>query len=220
MNLYPAELREPPVPVVAFIGGTKLHQTIFKQLSVVTLPDGTKRPQFYPISMERSDSLPSSTSSSPAATARKSTRTTNGGAAGSASGLSTTPTKSERSMFGGHDGDAGSGIPPHGILKANWMWKHTRVVPSVAVFLFPEWTKDHKWRAKETEFYSMLDSMRFCSPSLLCILLARASLRLTLASCLKYRGDLRSRNIRTLVVLVQKSPPRALSSRPIDAHRL
>jgi hypothetical protein len=33
-------------------------------------------------------------------------------------------------------------------------------VPAVAVLLFPEWAKDHKWKAKESEFHAMLDSMK------------------------------------------------------------
>ncbi|ELR24645.1 uncharacterized protein ACA1_172710, partial [Acanthamoeba castellanii str. Neff] len=181
MNLYPEELREPPVPVVAFIGGTKLHQSIFRNLSVVTLPDGTKRPQFFPLSMARSDSLPQSSAAAMASLAPSSSRKRvlsslkkrGAGAAASMNGPSslagTSPTlESEMNM------------PPQGVLKANWMYKHTRVVPAVAVLLFPEWAKDHKWKAKEAEFHTMLDSIK---------------------------GELRARNIRTLVVLVQKSPP-------------
>lgn len=173
MDLYPEELRDPPVPVVAFVGGTKLHQPIFKHLSVVTLPDGTKRPQFHPISMTRTDSLPSSSTPAPARKGRLAStfpkRGTGGrdaaaaaAAAAATSSLSTTPTKGDGTWAGENVGGTSS-MPPQGVLKANWMWKHTRVVPAVAVFLFPEWAKEHKWRAKEGEFHAMLDSMR-CLP--------------------------------------------------------
>jgi hypothetical protein len=166
MNLYPEELREPPVPVVAFIGGTKLHQSIFRNLSVVTLPDGTKRPQFFPLSMARSDSLPQSSAAAMASLAPSSSRKRvlsslkkrGAGATASMNGslAGTSPTlESEMNM------------PPQGVLKANWMYKHTRVVPAVAVLLFPEWAKDHKWKAKEAEFHTMLDSIKYaCSAAL------------------------------------------------------
>jgi len=181
MDLYPEELREPPVPVVAFIGGTKLHPAIFKNLSVVTLPDGTRRPQFHPLSLARTDSLPASSvtaggSSISSSRLRQSlllplrggsvalassvsaAAAPNLAGAGAAAGASTSSPESSNTTFSSE-----ANAPPQGVLKANWMWKHARVVPAVAVFLFPEWAKDHKWKAKETEFYTMLDSMRFLS---------------------------------------------------------
>jgi hypothetical protein len=166
MNLYPEELRDPPVPVVAFIGGTKLHQSIFKNLSVVTLPDGTKRPQFHPLSMSRSDSLPASSAAAAMAAGPSPSRKrvlsalkkrTTGASSASAAASSVAGTSP-----GGGGGmlEGEMNMPPQGVLKANWMYKHTRVVPAVAVLLFPEWAKDHKWKAKESEFYAMLDSMK------------------------------------------------------------
>ncbi|KAL6040957.1 Trafficking protein particle complex subunit 11, partial [Balamuthia mandrillaris] len=39
-----------------------------------------------------------------------------------------------------------------GILKGNWMYKNSRVMPAVVVFIFSEWANEKKWKEKEPEF--------------------------------------------------------------------
>jgi tetratricopeptide (TPR) repeat protein len=70
--------------------------------------------------------------------------------------------------------------PPPGILKANWMYKHSNLIPSVVVVFFPEWSKENKWKAKEAENCALLDNLRI---------------------------ELRPRGIKLLVVLVQRNLP-------------
>ncbi|KAL6050118.1 Trafficking protein particle complex subunit 11, variant 2 [Balamuthia mandrillaris] len=73
-----------------------------------------------------------------------------------------------------------------GILKSNWMYKNSRVIPAVVVFIFSEWANEKKWKEKEPEFCAFLE---------------------------KAKTKLRSRNIKTLVALVQRTHSEIIDER-------
>ncbi len=52
------------------------------------------------------------------------------------------------------------GYIPNGILKADWMNKHRKLIPSL-ILLFYVWDEDKNWRNKENDMCNELEMLRY-----------------------------------------------------------
>lgn len=146
MNEYPDEIRQRPLPVVAFVGQTSLHPLITKHLSRVTIEStqvntATKetKPCFQVISWDF--------------------------------GYIFMPgRKAQKASYEGiynwlHISNfwplCDTGYVSQGIQKANWMVKHTSLLPAVLALFFQHSNEDLKnWKAKEQEIITQLDVIK------------------------------------------------------------
>jgi len=132
MEQYPEELREKPVPVIALVGGgARIHSAVTANLSFV--------PETIESSENNGENKPKSVvflSFQRGENLVKPKTVTN------------TPATT-------HVEDS------PGILKANWLYRHTRLVPSVLIFFFPEWGKIAKWKDKENGFCALIEQTRY-----------------------------------------------------------
>lgn len=136
MEQYPQELRDKPVPVIALIGASsKIHSAVASNLSFgapeVNIHDATGDNGEKHKSVIIMSFLRGENIVKPKGF----------------TAASTTPSTS-------HTEDS------PGILKANWLYKHMRQVPSVLIFFFPEWGKVSKWKDKENEFCLLLENIK------------------------------------------------------------
>eukprot|EP01089_Gocevia_fonbrunei_P010053 TRINITY_DN22561_c0_g1_i1.p1 TRINITY_DN22561_c0_g1~~TRINITY_DN22561_c0_g1_i1.p1 ORF type:complete len:280 (+),score=47.47 TRINITY_DN22561_c0_g1_i1:40-879(+) len=51
-------------------------------------------------------------------------------------------------------------VPPTQILSLTWIHKHLRLIPSVAVLFLREYSDIKKWRAKENQIYSLIETTK------------------------------------------------------------